>query len=61
MLLPRMGSYETLATLFALAGSAALAWGGYALAGAADIRALLWIAVGALALRVSSRFAGVGA
>jgi len=51
-----MGSTETFGVLFALAGSAALAWGGHALAQAADVRAFLWIGAGALALRVSSRF-----
>ena len=55
-----MGSHETLSLLFAGAGSAALAWGGFALAGAADLRALLWVVAGALALRVSLRFSGVG-
>lgn len=52
-----MGSHETLSLLFAVAGSAGLAWGGVALAGAADLRALLWLVAGALALRVSLGFA----
>lgn len=55
-----MGSYETLGIVFALVGSAALTWGGVALSGAEDVRAFLWIAVGALALRVSSRCVGEG-
>lgn len=50
-----MGPSETLGIVFALAGSASLAWGGQALAQAADVRAFLWICTGALALRVSSR------
>ncbi|MBK6462547.1 MAG: hypothetical protein IPF92_16290 [Myxococcales bacterium] len=53
-----MGSHESLALLFAGAGSAALGWGGVALAGAADLRALLWLVAGALALRVALRFSG---
>lgn len=50
-----MGSYETLGIVFALAGSAALGFGAVALSQASDVRALVWIAVGAVALRVSSR------
>jgi hypothetical protein len=50
-----MGSYETLGIVFALVGSAALGVGAVALAQASDVRALVWIVVGALALRVSSR------
>ena len=50
-----MGSYETLGIVFALVGSAALAWGGVALSGASDVRAVLWMMVGALALRVSAK------
>lgn len=56
-----MGSHESLSLLFAGAGSAALAWGGVALAGAADLRALLWVIAGALALRVALRFSGARA
>lgn len=55
-----MGSYETFGVVFAVIGSAALVWGGHALAGAADVRAFLWIVTGALALRVSSRLVGAG-
>ncbi|MBK8214038.1 MAG: hypothetical protein IPK71_09835 [Myxococcales bacterium] len=50
-----MGSYETLGIVFALAGSAALGVGAMALSQASDVRALVWIVVGAVALRVSSR------
>ncbi len=50
---------EASALLFALVGSASLAWGGVALSGAADVRAVLWIGVGMVALRLSSLASGV--